>query len=240
VIRIGITGTDTGVGKTVVTCALAAALRARALKVVAMKPIETGVAADDPKRDGARIARAAGSSLPLSATAPLTLTGPVAPLVAAREDGVTIDLSHLDKLVAAAAVGADALLIEGAGGLLVPVTASETFAELFRRWSLDVVVVAANRLGVLNHTMLTVRACLASGLSIRAIVLTHLTSAPADQSASGNLASLRELIPSIPIVALPWAANVDDLQGLAELAEDCGVVDLVLPPAAPSVVRKQR
>jgi dethiobiotin synthetase len=240
VIRIGITGTDTGVGKTVVTCALAAAFRARSLKVIAMKPIETGVAADDPARDGARIARAAGNPLPLAATAPVTLTRPVSPLVAAREDGVIIDLSRLDDFIAAASREADAIVVEGAGGLLVPVTPSVTFAELFRRWSLEVVIVAANRLGVLNHTMLTVRAALASGLTIRAVVLTQLSFAAADESSSGNLASLRELIPSIPVVALPWTRNVDDLLALAELAEDCGVVDLVLPPAAPTFIRRKR
>ncbi|MEO7082925.1 MAG: dethiobiotin synthase [Gemmatimonadaceae bacterium] len=239
-IRLGVTGTDTGVGKTVVTCALGAALRARALNVVAMKPIETGVSPNDPSRDGARIARAAGNSKPLSQTAPVTLTRPVAPLIAAREDGVIIDLAALDEIIANASNGADVLIVEGAGGLLVPVTPTESFAELFRRWSLDVVVVAANRLGVLNHTMLTLRTAATSGLTVRAVVLTQLTSAAADESASGNLASLRELIPSIPVVALPWTRNVDDLQGLAELAEDCGVVDLVLLSAAPSFVRRKR
>jgi dethiobiotin synthetase len=234
VIRLAITGTDTGVGKTVVACALAAALRARSLSVVAMKPIETGVDHEDPSRDGARIARAARNTQPLADTAPIVLTRPVAPFVAAREDGVTIDLARLDALVARAAQNADVLLVEGAGGLLVPVTATDSFADLFRRWSLDVIIVAANRLGVINHTMLTMHAATASGLRTRAVVLNHLAAVPADESAQGNLASLRELMPSIPVVALPWVANVDDLQSLAGIAEDSGLVNLILPASAPT------
>ena len=78
-IRIGITGTDTGVGKTLVGCALAAELARRGLRVTAMKPIETGVATDDPRRDGARLARAAGDGRPLSLLAPLTLPDALAP-----------------------------------------------------------------------------------------------------------------------------------------------------------------
>lgn len=81
-IRIGVTGTDTGVGKTVVSCALTAALVRRGHRVAAMKPIETGVLPDDPARDGARLARAAGDTQPLSVTAPITLPVPSAPLVA--------------------------------------------------------------------------------------------------------------------------------------------------------------
>src|SRR5947199_128418 len=155
-IRLGITGTDTGVGKTVVTCALGAGLRARGVEVVAMKPIETGVAFDDPQRDGLRIARAAQNAVALSTSAPIVFDRPLAPLIASRLANTVVDLTVLDAAVRASAEGAGALLIEGAGGLLVPVTSDFSFAELFARWQLRLVIVAANRLGVINHTMLTV------------------------------------------------------------------------------------
>ena len=138
VIRLGITGTDTGVGKTVVACALAAALVRRGLRVAAMKPIETGVVADDPSRDGARLARAAGDARPL---------------VAARADRRFRIRSHRSSrrvaparrststrsthAVRSAESRHDVLLVEGAGGLLVPITERVSFDALFARWSLE-------------------------------------------------------------------------------------------------------
>ncbi|HEX3865922.1 MAG TPA: dethiobiotin synthase [Gemmatimonadaceae bacterium] len=246
-IRLGVTGTDTGVGKTVVTCAAAAALRARGLRVVAMKPIETGVAFDDPLRDGARIARAAKNEMPLSVTAPVVFDRPLSPLFAARAANTVIDLTALDVAVRDADRDADALIVEGAGGLLVPITAVVSFADLFRRWSLDLIVVAANRLGVVNHTMLTVHAARSAGLSVRAIVLTCSTApgdAVADPSTSTNAEQLRELLsrrtspprgtsaksaaasgPTV-VVELPWIQRVDDLPTLAHYAELSGLADV--------------
>ncbi len=233
-IRVGVTGTDTGVGKTVVTCALAAALRARGLRVAAMKPVETGVSFDDPARDGARLARAAGCDRPLSATAPIVFARPLSPLAAARALGRSVDLGALDAAINAAARDADALIVEGAGGLLVPVTVAVSFADLFARWSLDLVIVAANRLGVINHTLLTVQAAHAAGLVVRAVVLSSTTSAPSDPSTASNAAQLAELLATRfpgagpPVVELPWLRTVDDLPTLAEHAERCGLADLVV------------
>src|SRR4051812_38495734 len=103
-IRLGVTETDTGVGKTVVSCALAAAFARRGLRASAMKPIETGVAFDDRTRDGARLAAAAGDGRALELLAPLVLPDPVAPLVAARRAQTAIDVPALDRAVERAAV----------------------------------------------------------------------------------------------------------------------------------------
>src|SRR5437763_6011439 len=167
-IRLGVTGTDTGVGKTVVSCAVAAALTRRGVRVTAMKPIETGVAHDDPSRDGARLARAAGDRRDLTVTAPVVLEDPVAPLVAARRAGTSVDVSALDRALERAASGSDALIVEGAGGLLVPITVDLSFDALFKWWSLSLIIVAANRLGVINHVRLTCAAARAAALPILA------------------------------------------------------------------------
>ena len=179
-IRIGVTGTDTGVGKTVVTCALAAAFRRRGLRVAAMKPVESGAAFDDPDRDGSRLRRAAGDDRPLSITAPITFPDAVAPLVAARRAGRPIDLDRLDAAIRDASRDRDALLVEGAGGLLVPLTEHVSYDALFARWRLDLVIVAANRLGVINHVRLTLAAARAAGLNVSAVVLNELTTNPLD------------------------------------------------------------
>lgn len=229
-IRIGITGTDTGVGKTVVAQALAAAFRGRELRVVAMKPIETGVSFDAPERDGALLARAAGESRPLSLVAPLTLPYPLAPLTAARESGTTIDIAALDASVREASDDSDVLVIEGAGGLLVPITDGLSFDGLFARWSLDLVIVAANRLGVINHTRLTIAAARTAGLRIRCVVLNHITREPLDISVAGNARLIAEL-ESVPVIELPWLSNAHDVTHAAMQAEECGLISVLLSDA---------
>jgi dethiobiotin synthetase len=227
-IRIGVTGTDTGIGKTVVTCALAAALRRRGLRVAAMKPVESGAAFDDPGRDGRRLQQAAGDDRPLSVTAPIAFPDAVAPLVAARRAGTTIDLDRLDVAIREASRDRDALLVEGAGGLLVPLTEHVSYNDLFARWHLDLVIVAANRLGVINHVRLTLAAARAAGLNVSAVVLNELTTNPLDPSIADNARVIAEL-ERVPVAELPWMARLDDLEAAAELAEHCGLVELVAP-----------
>jgi dethiobiotin synthetase len=210
VIRLGITGTDTGVGKTVVACAIASGLRRRGLRVAAMKPVETGVDAADPNRDGARLARAAGGSQPMSMLAPLVYPDPVAPLAAARRIGTSVDLNLLDH-----AVRADALVVEGAGGLLVPITDRVAFDALFARWQLSVVVVAANKLGVINHTRLTLAAIRAAGLAVSMVVLNRPTG-DSDTSANENASLIAEL-ENVSVVELPWLSDADDLERASEI-----------------------
>jgi dethiobiotin synthetase len=214
-IRLGVTGTDTGVGKTVVACAIASGLRRRGLHVAAMKPVETGIAPDDPTRDGARLARAAGGTLPLSLLSPIVFPDPVAPLVAARRIGTQVDLALLDHAVRAASNGADALVVEGAGGLLVPITERVAFDTLFSRWKLDAVVVAANRLGVISHTRLTLAALRTAGITISMVVLNSLT-AESDTSAVENATIIAEL-ENVPVVELPWLPEPGDLERASEL-----------------------
>jgi dethiobiotin synthetase len=215
VIRLGVTGTDTGVGKTLVSCALATGLRRAGLRVAAMKPVETGVASNDPNRDGARLARAAGGLLPLSVVAPLVYPDPLAPSEAARRVGSTIDLTILDHAVRAASAQVDALIVEGAGGLLVPVVDRLAFDTLFVRWSLELIVVAANRLGVINHTRLTLAAARSAGLIVRAVVLNNVRPTP-DHSAPDNARIIAEL-EDIGVIELPWLSDVDDLDAASDL-----------------------
>lgn len=224
-IRLGITGTDTGVGKTFVACALAAALRKRGLNIAAMKPVETGVEFNDSKRDGALLARAAGVERPLSDVAPITLRTPLAPPIAAERERRTIDLDFLDRAVDKVGFGADALIVEGAGGLLVPVVGSIAFDELFKRWSLDVIVVAANRLGAINHTRLTLAAARSAELRVRAVVLNRVTPM-ADESADSNAAAIATL-ERVPVVELPWLGAPGDLDRAPDQIERTGLLELI-------------
>jgi len=232
VIRLAVTGTDTGIGKTLVACGLASSLARRGLRVTAMKPIETGVVATDPMRDGARLARAAGDTRPLSLVAPITLPDPVAPLVAARRSRTELDLNDLDSAVRSAAEGCDVLIVEGAGGLLVPITDSVSFDALFARWSLELIVVAANRLGVVNHVRLTCAAARNAGLEIRAVVLNRVTSGEPDTSVTENASLIAEL-ENVRVVELPWTQHPDDLDVVADLCERSGLAERVVDGGSP-------
>jgi len=185
-----VTGTDTGVGKTFVACALALALRARGRRVAVMKPVETGV--DGAPEDALRLRAAADDPAPLDDVCPYRLRAPLAPAVAAHREGVTLDVDRLVTLIARRAGGADALLVEGAGGLLVPVAGRTTWAEIAARAGLPLLVVAANRLGTVNHCALTARVAAAAGLAMRGFVLSQ-PSRETDASAPTNAATVRDL-----------------------------------------------
>ena len=171
---IFITGTDTGVGKTVVGCALARALTRAGRAVAVRKPVESGcaVGADGALEpaDGRALAQAAGEREPLETVTPMRLVHALSPERAARLEGV--DLSLYD-LLAAARIGApdDCYLVEGAGGFLSPLARDALNADLAVALDVPVLVVVADRLGCINHTLLTVEAIEHRGLRVAGIVL---------------------------------------------------------------------
>jgi dethiobiotin synthetase len=120
------------------------------------------------------------------------------------------------------------LVVEGAGGLLVPITERVSFDSLFARWSLDLVVVAVNQLGVINHVRLTLAAARAVGIHTRAVVLNNLSTDVSDSSIDENARIIAEL-ERVPVAELPWLARLDDLDHAAEAAERSGLVELVAP-----------
>jgi dethiobiotin synthetase len=196
-----VTGTDTGVGKTFVTCALATALRAKGRRVAVMKPVETGV--EKEPADALALRAAAGDPAPLDDICPYRLRAPLAPVVAARQEGVTIDVGRLIALIARRRQGADVLLVEGAGGLLVPLEPQTTYAELAARAGLALLIVGANRLGTVNHCALTARTASGAGLTVRGFVLSQTTK-ETDGSAATNAETIATLTGLRCLGVLPY------------------------------------
>jgi dethiobiotin synthetase len=166
--RIFITGTDTGVGKTFFSCGLAALLRANGYRVGVMKPAETGCVVKDGQLfpdDAWRLKAASGCAEPLERICPYRLSEPLAPSIAADRAAVKIDIDHLLTVCGEISAKHDVTLVEGAGGLMVPLAASFTFADFARIAKLPVVVVVANKLGVINHLLLTLEHASCMGLS---------------------------------------------------------------------------
>jgi dethiobiotin synthetase len=190
-----VTGTDTGVGKTLVTAAVALALQQRGLDVAVLKPVQTG------DGDAVTLKRLAGLDAHLEEIAQFSFSAPVAPLVAARLEGIELDPDEVAAEVRRFA--GEFTVVEGVGGLLCPMGPGWTIADLAARLSLPLLLVARADLGTVNHTLLTVAEARRRGLEITGVVL----NGAADESTATN-AELIESFASVPVVAtVPWLGD---------------------------------
>ena len=169
-----VTATDTGVGKTVVTGALVRALSGRGYAVGVAKPVQSGNLADDPAGDAMLLRGWAGVDDDPAEICPYAFAAPLAPLVAARLEGRAVEPARILDAIQRLAGRYDVLLVEGAGGLLVPVGEDWTIADLAGWIGLPLVVVARAGLGTVNHTLLTLAAARQGGLEPAAVVLNGL------------------------------------------------------------------
>jgi len=169
VLRLFVTGTDTGVGKTRIAAALCVAYAARRKRVAAMKPVASGCMQTE---DGLRNEDAEALLAAMTVRAaygdvnPYAFEPAIAPHIAAMEAGCPIDFGVLDGCYKRLCRQSDVIIVEGAGGWLAPLDATRTFADLAVRWQLDVVLVVGLRLGCLNHALLTAEAIEARGLKL--------------------------------------------------------------------------
>jgi len=172
-----VTGTDTHVGKTFVTCGIVSKLRKNGTRVGVMKPVETGCWNGTTRHpeDAAAIVKAAGCTVPLTTVCPYQFDAPVAPDVAARLEGVQIDPQLLRSTFEEIAGCHDVTLVEGAGGFLVPINERYLMADLVRDFNIPAVVVVASKLGAINHTLLTLEAAAARNITVRGYVLNHVS-----------------------------------------------------------------
>lgn len=199
-----VTGSDTGAGKTVVAGAIVAALRARGVRVAAYKPVVTGL--DEPAepgwpRDHELLAAVAGASV--EAVAPHRFGPPVSPHLAAELAGVALDVEAMVVAASAAAAeaGADVLVVEGVGGLLVPLTRDRTVRDLAVALGFPLVVAARPGLGTINHTLLTLEAARAAGLAVAGVVMTPWPARPSVMERS-NRATV-ERLGAVGVATLP-------------------------------------
>jgi len=218
-----VTGTDTGVGKTLVACALVRALRGRGRRVGVLKPVETGVGAEGPL-DALALREAAGSRRPIAAVCPQAFALPAAPSVAAEAEGRSIDLELLDAAFAAQRDRHDLVVVEGAGGLLVPLARELCMADLAGRWNLPLVLVARAALGTINHTRLTLESAARRGLSVAGLVISH-ADGPLSPADAANLQALLES-PGVPLLGVvpplaPGAVPDPDALDLGPLLAAC-------------------
>lgn len=210
-----ITATGTGVGKTWLATALTTACVQRGKRVAAIKPIETGV--DPDPVDAVQLARACGNESLANASGLYRAKEPLAPYAIEKRGGPSVgSLRELAKRVRELANDADYVIVEGVGGVLVPIDREHTIADLGALLDLQTVVVARNALGVLSYTITAIEALRRRKVSVRAIVLNHVErDLQNDMSRASNADVLADYFPRIPIVRAP---RVQSPNGMVDAA----------------------
>jgi len=191
-----VTGTDTSVGKTELSAILARHFREKGLKVGVMKAIATGV--KGPCRDAIILKKAAGSKMSIDDIAPIRFKAPLAPLVAARLEKKDVDLGRLWKKFRAIASFNDIVIVEGIGGLMVPIKKQKKnriiyTIDLIKKMRLPVILVARPGLGTINHTLMSIKILRFNRLKIAGVVFNYTRPVIKDISARTNPFIIKEL-----------------------------------------------
>jgi dethiobiotin synthetase len=199
-----ITGTDTGIGKTVATCALARAFVAQGLQVAGMKPIAAGLI-NEVSEDLLHIERACNVSVPRSLSCPYAFPDPIAPHLAAQRANTTIVLQTIAAAYAELAMSAQIVLIEGAGGALVPLNKTADMLDIARACRVPVFLVVGMKLGCLNHALLSTAAIRARGLVIAGWAANQID--PEMLAFDDNLETLKNRIPGSFCGVFPYGVS---------------------------------
>ena len=205
---IFVTGTDTGVGKTLVASALLRKFASSGLRAVGMKPVASGCRADAPDRgneDVAALVAASNVRAPIDLVNPYCFEPAIAPHLAAQQAGTSISLNRIRECYRSLAGLADRVVVEGAGGLLVPLGPGEDFGDLVQLLELSVVLVVGMRLGCLNHALLTAEAIHSRGVPFAGWVANRID--PAMSLFEANLDTLRQRLPAPLIGVVPFAPD---------------------------------
>ncbi|HUA88306.1 MAG TPA: dethiobiotin synthase, partial [Steroidobacteraceae bacterium] len=201
-----VTGTDTGVGKTVIACALVRAFAARGERVAVMKPIASGAIAGSEglrNEDALALLRAANVALPYAQANPFCFEPAISPHIAAEEAKISIDIGTIVNEYASIAALSDRVVVEGAGGWLAPISAAGTMADLARALGAPALLVVGLRLGCLNHAGLTRRAIASAGAPFGGWIA-NAPGPPMEREAA-NLATLERLLGEPPLAVVPFA-----------------------------------
>ena len=228
-----VTGTDTEVGKTVVAAALAAVLRERGCNPGVMKPVATGcrfVGGHPEGDDTLCLLESSGAGDPLTLVTPYAYEPAVAPTVAAALAGREIELNAIMQAYHQLALNHDVMVVEGIGGLMVPLGRGTTVVDMARELGLPLIIVARSSLGTINHTLLTVHAAETAGLDVAAVVLNRFSPDANDVVVRNNPREIAARV-SAPVVTLAEAEDVDiaqaQLGSAVELVRQSPLMEIV-------------
>lgn len=200
-----VTGTDTGVGKTTVTVRLMQQLVAQGLTVIGMKPVASGCEWLEGRwqnEDVRQLTAASNVKAPPALINPYCFEPPIAPHIAAKQAGVTIDLNVIQAAYRQLKDMADVVIVEGAGGLLVPLNSSQTIADLIRALNIPALLVVGMRLGCINHALLTAQVLKQCGIDFCGWVANSID--PQMSMPQENLQTLIESLQQPPLLQVPF------------------------------------
>lgn len=200
-----VTGTDTGVGKTTVTVRLMQQLIAQGFTVIGMKPVASGcewLAGRWQNEDVRQLTAASNVKAPPELINPYCFDPPIAPHIAAEQAGVTIDLSVIQSAYTQLTTMADVVIVEGAGGLLVPLNSKQSLADLIQVLNIPALVVVGMRLGCINHALLTAQVLQQQGIRFCGWVANSID--PQMSMPQENLQTLIESLQQAPLLEIPF------------------------------------
>jgi dethiobiotin synthetase len=202
-----VTGTDTGVGKTLISCTLLHGFAAQGRRVVGMKPVAAGCDAEGHNEDVLQLRAAGNVAADYGQINPYCFVPAIAPHIAAQRAGVIVHFSRIVQSYSELAEKAEVVIVEGAGGLLVPLNDEQDSADLVKELALPVILVVGMRLGCLNHALLTVEAIAARGLVLAGWVANVVDADMA--SIEENIAELRQRISAPLLGVVPFMTQPD-------------------------------
>ncbi|MHB8173141.1 MAG: dethiobiotin synthase [Nitrospirota bacterium] len=218
-----ITGTDTGVGKTIVAGAIAIALKAKGMKVGVMKPAETGCRERRGElfpKDAAFLKKVSGTDMPLDIICPYRFPEALAPAIAADRVGVKIDMRVIKRHFELIRRQSDVVLVEGAGGLMVPLSGEKLYLDLAVELGLPLIIVGRAGLGTINHTLLTVSAARARKIKISAIILNQGRKNKPDAASISNPEAIKRLSGTRRLFSLPFIPGIRNDAALLKKGAD--------------------
>jgi dethiobiotin synthetase len=199
-----ITGTDTGVGKTIMAGALIRVIHSLGKKVCAMKPIESGCRKGRDMLvpyDGMFLRQVAGMEDPVTLVTPCCFETPLSPLAASETEGKEVDLDGIRKAYRALNREYEAIVVEGIGGLMVPLKRDYFVADMAKDFGLPLIIIARPGLGTINHTMLTVNHALEAGLKVAGVIINHSRPPEKDLAEKTNPGIIQQICP-VPLIGI--------------------------------------
>ncbi len=207
-----VTGTDTGVGKTIITAALIKTAHLLGFKTCGMKPIETGCIREGDMlvpSDGMFIKTVAHMEESVKHVSPYCFESPLAPLPASEIEGISVDLEKIQNAYMSLLKKYDVVIVEGIGGLLVPINKNFFVLDLARAFGLPVIVVSKPGLGTINHTMLTVNYAIKEGLVVAGIIINYSQPSEGMLAENTNPEIIRKISP-VPIIGIfPYLTDLE-------------------------------
>ncbi|MFC2947984.1 dethiobiotin synthase [Virgibacillus sediminis] len=214
-----ITGTDTGIGKTFVTAGIAASLKKQGVDIGVFKPMLSGDDRNNPESDAGILKIMAEDSTPIEQITPFQFKEPLSPYEAAKQEGRIITMDDIVSEWNKVRVNHDFFLVEGAGGLAVPLGENYLVGDLAKVIGFPLVIVARPNLGTVNHTLLTISYAKKLGLEIAGIIINGINRTTEDPSVQTNAGTLSEFT-DIPVLGeIPWV-QMPDKEAICKVIED--------------------